>query len=189
MVEHVSPPLGVIVRELGKHSDNFVAEMVLKTLGAEAAGAPGTWANALAAARAWLEGTALLPAGGYRFDNGSGLYDASRFSPRQLIAVLRAAWRDFRIGPDFVASLALASADGTLARRMAGGPAERLVRAKTGTLKDVICTSGFAGAAGRPPAAFAVLVNDVPPGGGKKARALSDEIAAAIVLWSAAGGE
>jgi hypothetical protein len=34
--------------------------------------------------------------------------------------------------------------------------------------------------------AFAVLVNDVPTGTGKKARALGDEIASAIVLWSAA---
>ncbi len=189
LAEHLSEPLGVIVRELGKHSDNFVAETVLKTLAAEASGTPGTWANGVAAAHAWLEGVAMLKPGGYRLDNGSGLYDASRFSPRQMVAVLRAAWRDFRIGPDYVAALALAGADGTLARRMVGGPAERLVRAKTGTLKDVICMSGFAGGAGRPPVAFAVLVNDVPAGAGKKARALGDEIATAIVLWSSAAPE
>jgi D-alanyl-D-alanine carboxypeptidase/D-alanyl-D-alanine-endopeptidase (penicillin-binding protein 4) len=186
--EHLSPPLSVIVRELGKHSDNFVAETLLKTLATAASPAPATWANGLAAAHAWLA-AAGVAAGSYRLDNGSGLYDASRFSPRQLVSVLRAAARDFRIGPDYVAALSLAGADGTLARRMLGGAAERWVRAKTGTLKDVICISGYAAAAGRPELAFSVLINDVPPGAGKKARALGDEIATAIVLWSAAGGE
>ena len=188
LAEHLSPPLSVIVRELGKHSDNFVAETLLKTLATAASPAPATWANGLAASHAWLE-AAGVAAGSYRLDNGSGLYDASRFSPRQLVSVLRAAARDFRIGPDYVAALSLAGADGTLARRMLGGAAERWVRAKTGTLKDVICISGYAAAAGRPELAFSVLINDVPPGAGKKARALGDEIATAIVLWSAAGGE
>ena len=186
IASHDSAPLGLIVRELGKHSDNFVAETLLKTLGAESAGIPGTWTNGLLAARAWLEGSAHLAAGSYRMDNGSGLYDASRFTPRQVIAVLRAAVRDFRIGPDYLAALALGGADGTLAKRLVGGPAERLVRAKTGTLKDVICLAGYAGGAGQPQVAFAVLANDVPAGQNKKARALGDEIATAIVLWAGA---
>ena len=81
--------------------------------------------------------------------NGSGLYDSNRFSAEQIATVLRAASRDFRISAEFLASLAVAGTDGTIAHRMGGTLAERYVRAKTGTLANVSCLSGFAGSPGR----------------------------------------
>ena len=69
--------------------------------------------------------------------NGSGLYDSNRFSAEQIVTILRAASRDFRISAEFLASLAVAGTDGTIAHRMGGTLAERYVRAKTGTLANV----------------------------------------------------
>ena len=93
--------------------------------------------------------------------NGSGLYDSNRFSAEQIVTILRAASRDFRISAEFLASLAVAGTDGTIAHRMGGTLAERYVRAKTGTLANVSCLSGFAGSPGHTPLVFSIIVNDV----------------------------
>ena len=155
-----SPPLGVVVHDLDKRSNNFAAEQVLRTLGAEIVGRPGTWDKGLEAVGRYL-GTLGIRRGTYQMTNGSGLYDSNRFSPEQIVAVLRGAMRDFRIAAEFMASLAVAGSDGTIGHRMANTPAERFVRAKTGTLATTSCLSGFAGAPGHPPLIFSILMNDV----------------------------
>jgi len=155
-----SPPLGVVVHDLNKRSNNFVAEQVLRTLGAEIVGRPGTWDKGLEAVARYLAGLGIRK-GSYQMTNGSGLYDSNRFSPEQIVAVLRAAMRDFRIAAEFMASLAIAGTDGTIGHRMGNTPAERFVRAKTGTLAGASCLSGFAGSPGHPPLIFSILMNDV----------------------------
>ncbi|HVP14839.1 MAG TPA: D-alanyl-D-alanine carboxypeptidase, partial [Terriglobales bacterium] len=64
--------LGDVVRRLLKHSNNFVAEQILKTLGAERKGAPGTWPKGVEAVEDFLA-EAGLPRGSYVMKNGSGL--------------------------------------------------------------------------------------------------------------------
>jgi D-alanyl-D-alanine carboxypeptidase/D-alanyl-D-alanine-endopeptidase (penicillin-binding protein 4) len=161
-----------------------MAETILKTIGAESAGAPGTWANGVLAVRSWLVGLGLKD-GSFRYDNGSGLYDSNRFTPLQIATILRQTYRDFRTSPDFVSALSLAGADGTLGHRMIGGAAERYVRAKTGTLKTVSALAGYAGSVGKTPLVFAILVNDIPDEweAGRAARSLQDELAQAMVLY------
>ena len=184
LATRASEPLGVIVREVNKLSQNFMAEQLLKTLGAETRGAPGTTASGLEAVADELARIGV-PRGAFTLQNGSGLGDASRLSAAQIVAVLRAAWHDFRIAPDFVASLALAGADGTLGHRLIGTPAERLVRAKTGTLDGVTALSGYVGGiagAARGPLAFSVLIAGAPGG---QARPIADKIAAELAAYVA----
>lgn len=180
-----SPPLAVLVRGMGKYSNNYVAEMLLKTVGAEvkSAGEPASFADGLDAVHEYLTGEVGLAPEGFRYENGSGLFDATRLSPAQIVRILATAHDDFRYGPDLLAALAIAGADGTLRRRMEDGPAERLVRAKTGTLADVSALSGYAAAEGETALAFSVLVDDIPPGGLNDARALQDEIANILVTF------
>jgi serine-type D-Ala-D-Ala carboxypeptidase/endopeptidase (penicillin-binding protein 4) len=179
-----SAPLAIILRDMEKWSNNFMAETVLKAMGAETGGAPGTWAKGTAAVRAWLAGIGV-PEGSYRYDNGSGLYDSNRFSPDQLTQVLRAAWIDFRLGPDLAGALALGGAEGTLARRLRGGSGERYVRAKTGTQNGTSALSGYAGATSGRVVCFSVLINDLPdtPEATAAARALQDEVAEAAAAY------
>jgi D-alanyl-D-alanine carboxypeptidase/D-alanyl-D-alanine-endopeptidase (penicillin-binding protein 4) len=179
---HASPPLTVVLRELGKHSNNFVAEIILKTIGAEVGGLPGTWEKGQSAVRAWLAGVGVE---GFRYDNGSGLYDSNRFTALQMARVVRAAALDFRTGADFLSTLAVAGADGTLGARMEGTAAERYVRGKTGTLKGTSCLTAIAGSATGKQLVFSVLLNEIPDAGeaGRAARSLQDELAQTVVLF------
>ena len=117
---HESPPLGVVVHDLNKRSNNFAAEQVIRTIGAEMMGRPGTWEKGIEAVSRYLTNSGVRR-GGYQMTNGSGLYDSNRFSAEQIVAVLRGAQRDFRISAEFLASLAVAGTDGTIAARWPNG--------------------------------------------------------------------
>ncbi len=160
LATHDSPALAVVAHELNKRSSNFAAEQVVRTMGAELQGRPGTWDKGIEAVAGWLDSIGIKR-GSYKMTNGSGLYDSNRFSAEQIVTVIRAAMRDFRIAGEYLASLAVAGADGTLAQRMGGTLAERYVRGKTGTLATASCLSGVVGAPGVKPLVFSILVNNV----------------------------
>ena len=183
LVKHYSRPLSALLRHMNKRSDNFVAEQLLKVLGAVSSRPPGTWPRGLTAVSTYLAGVGIKP-GSYVLKNGSGLYDASRFSPAQVVTVLRAASQDFSIGADYVASLAVAGVDGTMDYRCKKGLARQHVRAKTGTLANVVALSGYAGSStGAEPLAFAIFFNDLPPKKIRSARKVADEMAEAMVTY------
>jgi D-alanyl-D-alanine carboxypeptidase/D-alanyl-D-alanine-endopeptidase (penicillin-binding protein 4) len=177
---HESAPLAVVVQDLNKRSNNFMAEQVVRTLGAEIVGRPGTWDRGLEAVTRYLAGIGM-PRGSYAMTNGSGMYESNHFTAEQITTVLRAAARDFRISAEFLSSLAVAGTDGTIAHRMAGTLAERYVRAKTGTLATVSCLSGFAGSPGRVPLIFSILMNEVP--NATEARRAQDRVAEILVAY------
>jgi serine-type D-Ala-D-Ala carboxypeptidase/endopeptidase (penicillin-binding protein 4) len=186
LASHKSPPLSEQLAALGKNSDNFTAEMLIKVLAAERVGAPGSTEHG---GRIVLQALRKLgvPVGGLRFVNGSGLFGANRVSPAQLTALLGAMYRDPSLRPEYVWQLAIGGVDGTLAERFVQLPAPRVVRAKTGTLADVVALSGYV--LGRTPErvfAFSVLTNGIK-GKQQAARALADEVAADIAwhLWTA----
>jgi len=180
LAAHDSAPLAVAVQDLGKRSNNFAAEQLLRTMGAEIGGRPGSWDKGLKAVERYLGGIGIK-AGSYQMQNGSGLYDSNRFSAEQMVTILRAASRDFRISAEFLASLAVAGTDGTIAHRMGGTLAERYVRAKTGTLANVSCLSGFAGSPGHTPLVFSIIVNEVPSA--TEARRAQDRAAEILVAY------
>ena len=181
---HDSQPLGSIVREMNKSSDNYFAETLLKTLGAETRATPGpaTWADGQAALQLYLT-TLGLPPATYRSDNGSGLFGATEVSPKQMVTLLRGAHADYRIGPDLLGSLPVGGMDGTLARRWRGSVARGRVRAKTGTLATVTTLCGYVAVDSKRPLAFAILVNDIPTGQKGPARAMADDMLDAIVAY------
>jgi D-alanyl-D-alanine carboxypeptidase/D-alanyl-D-alanine-endopeptidase (penicillin-binding protein 4) len=181
---HYSAPLGVAVRDVNKHSNNFMAEQVMKTLGAETGGRPGTWPKGVEAVSSYLDKLGISR-NDYKMTNGSGLYDSNRFTPMEFVTLLRAAYRDFRYSADYLGSLSLAGADGTIGHRMAGSLAERWVRAKSGTLMGVSCLTGYAGAPGRAPLVFSILMNDVGDAATGKARRVQDQIAETLVAYLA----
>ncbi len=181
---HDSAPLSSIVREMNKSSDNYFAETLLKTLGAETRATPGpaAWTDGQVAVQVALAKLGLPP-GTYRAENGSGLFGSTEVSANQMVTLLRGAYHDFRIGPDLMGSLPVGGMDGTLAKRWHNSEARGRVRAKTGTLATVTTLSGYVAVDGAHPLAFAVLVNDVPIGQKGPARAMADDMLDAIVAY------
>jgi len=160
-------------------SNNYVTETVLKTMGAETGKGPATWASATEAAAVVLEKWGLAR-GSYTYRNGSGLFDADRFSARQFVKVLRGAYLDTAIRPEFLTQLATGGVDGTIGERYRGPATKRHVRAKTGTLQDVSALSGYVfDAEGRRPIAFSILVNKAD-GYVSSARTYQEKIVTAI---------
>ena len=154
-----SPELAEVVRDMNKVSSNFIAEMLVKTLGAELKGSPGTWPKGLEVAQDLLAELGL-PRGTYVLHNGSGLNDTNRFSSRQMALLLQSVWKRFPVASEFVGSLGIAARDGTMRLRMEGTDAAGRLRAKTGTLERVTALSGYVQSLGGERFVFSVLVND-----------------------------
>jgi D-alanyl-D-alanine carboxypeptidase/D-alanyl-D-alanine-endopeptidase (penicillin-binding protein 4) len=137
-----SQPLKEIVDDLNHFSNNILAETLIKQMGAETMGAPGTFENGLTVSRRYLEDVVGFAPGSYIFENGSGLNDVNRFSARQLAMLTRAVAHDYEIATEWFTSLAVAGTQGTIGFRMKDTPAKRRLRAKTGTLRGVSALSG-----------------------------------------------
>ncbi len=157
-----SAPLSELLKELGKHSDNFYAEMLFKGLAITESSSPRSTVLASKVVTDWLEKRTGLPAG-TRIINGSGLFDANRISARTFAKLLRWAYNDARIRDEFVPHLSIGGIDGTLRSRFTGSKARGRIRAKTGTLRDAISLSGYVLKDGTaPPVAFSFLVTGIP---------------------------
>jgi D-alanyl-D-alanine carboxypeptidase/D-alanyl-D-alanine-endopeptidase (penicillin-binding protein 4) len=175
LAKHASAPLSSLLYGLGKQSDNFYAEMIFKSLGGELKGRPAKSGDAADLIARWLERIGASESG-VVLRNGSGLFDADRVTASSTVELLRWAWRDSEIQPEYVAQLAIGGVDGTLRKRFRSEIVRHRVRAKTGTLDDVIALSGYVlRAGGRAPIAFSILFNHV---GGKQdvARHAADKL-------------
>jgi D-alanyl-D-alanine carboxypeptidase/D-alanyl-D-alanine-endopeptidase (penicillin-binding protein 4) len=174
-----SAPVAEILPQLGKESDNFVAEMLLKVLAAEKRARPGRSEDGAALLTAMLEG-AGVPRGRATVINGSGLFLGNRVAPAHFTSLLSHVYRNPAVRSEYLTQLAVAGVDGTLASRMRDLRPARIVRAKTGTLNAVITLSGYV--LGPDPAdalAFSILANDVQGKHGE-ARTLADGLCTAM---------
>ncbi len=186
LAKHLSAPLSSLLYALGKNSDNFYAEMIFKSLSAEKRGRPG---HAQDSAQLVEKTIADFDANdaGLVIKNGSGLYDANRVTTSSVVHLLRSAWRNPAIQPEYVAQLSIGGVDGTLHGRFRAEHERGVVRAKTGTLDDTIALSGYVlGPPGKEPIAFSILFNKIP-GHAAKARGDADRLVRAIVRdqWGA----
>jgi len=135
-----SSPVGDLIRQTNVPSDNFIADMLLKALGATY-GEAGTTVAGARVVRDTLDDFGVRP----RIADGSGLSRANRASPRQVVRLLeRMETQD--VAATWRASLAVAGRTGTVRRRMRGTAAQGRCRVKTGTIRAVsnlagVCTT------------------------------------------------
>jgi serine-type D-Ala-D-Ala carboxypeptidase/endopeptidase (penicillin-binding protein 4) len=163
-----------LIRLTNVPSDNFLAEMLVKELGAQFAGA-GTTAAGTGVVRAQLASFGVHP----RLVDGSGLSRADRTTPREVVRLLETMHHQ-EVAGTFEGSLAVAGRTGTIRKRMRGTAAQDRCRAKTGTLIGVSSLAGVCVAAGGHTIAFAMLMNRAGVG---RAHGVQDRIAAAIARY------
>lgn len=138
---HESEPLGDIVRDINKFSNNVMARQLFLTLGAELGGPPARAEEAVRAIREWLAAKKIA-APELVLENGSGLSRSERISARHLAALLAAAWRS-PVMPEFVSSLPVVAADGTMKKRLRGERVAGSAHIKTGLLADARAIAGY----------------------------------------------
>lgn len=152
-----SPELADLIALTNQPSDNFLAEMVAKGVGARF-GAAGTTAAGVRTVRAFARShDAWLAA-----QNGSGLSVRDKSSTRSVGRFLQAMRNeDQAVADAFFESLSTAGRTGTLADRMRGTAAQDRCHGKTGTLTAVSALSGYCLAPGGRLMAFSILMNRV----------------------------
>lgn len=158
-----SEPLPVLLRDMNKTSDNLAARHLMLSLTPGFPAEAATLPAARARIRAWLLAQGLL-AGDIEVDNGSGLSRAEKAKPRAMVHLLRTAWNG-KLASLLTESLPIAGVDGTLAGRMAEGPARGRAFLKTGTLSDTRALAGYVKAKSNRVYAVAAFVNhlDIAP--------------------------
>jgi D-alanyl-D-alanine carboxypeptidase/D-alanyl-D-alanine-endopeptidase (penicillin-binding protein 4) len=139
-------PVGEVLREMNKTSNNEAARSVLLSLAGTGDGTEGGLrVGALKAAqermRGWLRGQGLH-AGDITVVLGSGQSRAERGKPRALVDLLRNAWHSAD-SQTLLDSLPIAGVDGTLVHRMTHGAATGQAYLKTGTLSDTRALAGY----------------------------------------------
>jgi D-alanyl-D-alanine carboxypeptidase/D-alanyl-D-alanine-endopeptidase (penicillin-binding protein 4) len=174
-----SPRLPVILRAMNLDSDNFIAETLVKGVGADATGRGTTTAGARRI-RALLAARGILGPRDALVD-GSGLSRRNHLAASSLVHVIAQADADRTWGRALVNSLARGG-EGTLIRRFTSGVARKRVRAKTGYLDGVSAMAGRVVSRRGVHYGFALLMNSTDIAG---ARAVQDK----VVTLLAAGAE
>ena len=129
----------------------------MKALAARTATGGAGWKQGLDAVRAELERAGLDTAAHHAGRRLGPLATRTACRRAALVAALRIGTGSFRYGPELLAALPIAAADGTLEKRAEG--AANVVRAKTGLLTRVTGLSGLAQGADGRVMVFAVLAN------------------------------
>ena len=178
-----SMPLGEIIRETLKPSQNLYAQLLLLQVGAKQgmgvggqgsvkepatltpnpqSPTPVTYSTTeeagVASMNDFLE-TVGVKKGDVLLEEGSGLSRRDVITPQATVSLLsyvnRSRWAD-----TFRNALPIAGVDGTLQNRMKGTPAAGNVRAKTGSLRYVYTLSGYVATSAGEHLAFSIMLNN-----------------------------
>ncbi len=162
LAEHFSEPLLESIRLTNKMSHNLHAELLLRAVGHEKLGV-GSTAAGLKVEREFLHSAGVAD-GDIFLTDGSGLGRDNLVTPRAVVTLLRYAARQ-PWGKDFLSTLPISGADGTLEGRMANSAASGLIEAKTGEIEHDRALSGYATTLRGESLVFSVFYNNDPQHG------------------------
>ena len=172
--EWASPRMSVLVRNTNTPSDNYMAETLLKALGADF-GSGGTTASGVQVALGHAAEYGAQPT----MVDGSGLSRQNFTTPRDVVELLAGMDRGELAEPMLI-SLAVAGQSGTLYDRMRGTAAHGRCRGKTGTLSGVSNLAGICRSRSGARTAFAILMSNISVW---RAHPLQNKMAAALARY------
>ncbi|MEK9940433.1 MAG: D-alanyl-D-alanine carboxypeptidase/D-alanyl-D-alanine-endopeptidase, partial [Methylotenera sp.] len=141
ILEQWSEPLGSVVRDINKWSNNVMAKQLLLTLAAEKIGQPATELGGTEAIKRWLNSKGL------QFEelvieNGSGLSRIEQINAAHLGQLLVQAYNS-PIMPEMMASLPILALDGTVQQRLKDSASYGRAHLKTGSINGVSAIAGY----------------------------------------------
>jgi D-alanyl-D-alanine carboxypeptidase/D-alanyl-D-alanine-endopeptidase (penicillin-binding protein 4) len=157
-----SPPMSEIVHAILAPSQNWIAEQLLRTLGAERRG-EGSWRNGLAVEQDFLFGVVGIDSAALRMNDGSGMSPQNLVTPRAVVQIFNYA-RTAPWAPVWRVALATPNKPGTLNSRLES--LEGRLSGKTGTLNSVNALSGYITTRDGRELIFSILSNASGLGGG-----------------------
>ncbi|MDP9125789.1 MAG: D-alanyl-D-alanine carboxypeptidase, partial [Pseudomonadota bacterium] len=171
LVEHESPSLSEVVRDINKYSNNTMAEQLFLTLAWNASSELSATATdvrqdqARAVLTQWLHDRLGSAADGIVVVNGSGLARETRISARTLGLLMQSNWNSPMM-PELVSSLPVNGVDGTLRRSTALAGRAHL---KTGSMRDVVAIAGYVQADSGRRYILVAVINDPNAGAARPA--------------------
>jgi D-alanyl-D-alanine carboxypeptidase/D-alanyl-D-alanine-endopeptidase (penicillin-binding protein 4) len=161
----VSTPLSEVLLRCNADSENLFAEALVKRMGREVSGEPGSWANGTAVIRMVLsqrvgvERTAATVVA-----DGSGISRENLISPATLTRLLDVMASDDALREHYLSSLAQPGS-GTLRQRFSGNRLKNQLHAKSGFINGVRTLSGYVvDPDSDRTVAFSVMVNNITTG-------------------------
>ncbi len=157
LADYVGRPLPDIIFPILNTSQNWFAEMLLKTLGREV-GDTGSWAKGLDVEKRFLMDSVRIDSTAFALQDGSGLAAGNLITPHAFVQLLRYMYHHPKRAP-FLAALPRAQKPGSLLRRFQGTALEGRVLAKTGSISRVNTLSGYVEKANGRVITFSIQVN------------------------------
>jgi len=175
----------IILRDLialiNKHSDNFLAECLFKTIGAESSKKQGNSFYSTQTITNFLEENGIYLKGSSVVD-GSGLSRFDLVTPISIAGILEKMYFDVANFEDYYNSLSIAGVDGTLRNRFTGTTAENNLHGKTGTLDGISSLSGYLTTAGGDDLIISIIM-EFDKKGNRFHHTVQDEIIRVLADW------
>jgi len=163
LVTHQSPSLDTLIHTMLKESDNLIADVLFKTIGAEYYQQPGNYRNSASAMQAILQSKGIDISQAYIAD-GSGLSRHNLLSAQMLFDTL-----NYIIKHDkqlkLIDAMPISGKDGTLKYRrgLLSKALKDKVQAKTGSLKGASNMVGIVTAKDNQKVPFVLMINGYNP--------------------------
>jgi len=185
-----SPPFATVAAQTLKPSQNQYTELILRTLGrtqpqpnVDSGRDRSDEELGLSIVRAFLHQAGIADSD-VALDDGSGLSRNDLISANTTVQLLTYMAKH-KYFAQFRDALPIAGVDGTLSTRMRGTPAEKNLRAKTGSLSSVASLSGYVTTAAGDHLVFSMMLNNYPDA----AAVRRDSIDAIAVLLASYNGK
>ncbi|MGB3976054.1 MAG: D-alanyl-D-alanine carboxypeptidase/D-alanyl-D-alanine-endopeptidase [bacterium] len=181
---HESRTLSELLILVNKFSNNFMTEQILKTIAAEIGKCPGTTQDGTRILKEFFDKELHIDTRGMVLSDGSGLSRRNKVTARQFCELLRYGINDSFFGPELLVNQPVAGVDGTLKRRLNDHSNKRLVRAKTGSINNVICLTGLIDGRRGKGLVFSILINKNRGRNGESRQAQDRMLEAMLDYWA-----
>lgn len=170
-----------LIALINKHSDNFYAECLFKTLGAEVSGVQGNSFFSQQAIQKFMKENGVH-SNNTEIVDGSGISRSDQVTSLAITGILEKMYFDLNNFDDFFNSLSIAGVDGTLGNRLMGTSAENNFRGKTGSLNGVSGLAGYLNLKNGDDLIITIIF-EYSKGGWGFYRDVQDQIVALLASW------